>query len=945
MAAKGLNGITGIYVKSVVTGGAAAGDGRIDAGDQLLAVDDASLINVTQERAAELMTKSGPHSVVLTVAKEAASYNGLDALLCKSPLPMPMQQHPQPFISASSMPSLQQQQMNSYQPTIIHQSSNGGHFSASTLPRNHHLHQANFNQQSNGYDETDKVPNINNNFRARSASQEVLSRGATPQPPPAVFPKPGPAVAPRPISNGVQFTSPTNHHQMPYKRNLHNEQQVRYGSERPVSMHQLQIQQQQQQQILSHQAQQHYQQQQQTVRNLPNDLMPRFGSERPATMASASSLNTNTTNGYQTRRFNSVSDTNNHNHHHHPFIQHPNQSSPLRQLQHQPILRHQVNQQQHMQQQLDELEEINYNNASNNNNNVNNRMMMVNNHDELYGKMNRSNNMAQTKALNGLTNMNTNGHHSLAQQQQQHQNGLDEQQRTKSVGQLYEHIWNNNNNAANGQQTVKNGGYHNSQGYSSKPAQSVDDLNMRQLDLNGGVNIARISRPNLTQQQQQQQVTTRSNYENQVVNKPAVAPPPPAILTKLSGNRQQQPQQFGGHVMPLIQPLPTTTTDANGPVSVANSIAKNWEREQWTRQQDEEVFRMNLLRQRMEMLRDLESKPQRSDEDENRIGKLRTEIEFDKRVLEMNTYNSEEAVMDQQQQFVTANGEYEASAGPVDYLPDEYTIESRNMMNQMREDIMQRRHKFEEILKHDAVAYKTHLNNKLKSDEADRVQEAKREEQRLRKHIELNSNSSLSNQRNGTQEIEVVHVNSTILEAQQMARPQKHVQFVSEPAGMLMPPSPNSSPKSNSNKTPSSSSSSSDQLDSSPSTPPPALPSLQTQSGQQQQQHTKRVMFSDTSKLLEFERQPNNADDILPNTPCVIGANEVYVDKRLKIKQQQQQEQQMEKMVVEGEKLSFKDKMKLFAKQSGENLSAIEAENKLKVSRKQREIESKFEVK
>jgi hypothetical protein len=36
--------------------------------------------------------------------------------------------------------------------------------------------------------------------------------------------------------------------------------------------------------------------------------------------------------------------------------------------------------------------------------------------------------------------------------------------------------------------------------------------------------------------------------------------------------------------------------------------------------------------------------------------------------------------------------------------------------------------------------------------------------------------------------------------------------------------------------------------------------------------------------------------------------------------------------------------MKLFAKQSGDNMM-LDAENKFKVSKKQREIESKFEVK
>lgn len=84
----------------------------------------------------------------------------------------------------------------------------------------------------------------------------------------------------------------------------------------------------------------------------------------------------------------------------------------------------------------------------------------------------------------------------------------------------------------------------------------------------------------------------------------------------------------------------------------------------------------------------------------------------------------------------------------------------------------------------------------------------------------------------------------------------------------------------------------------------------------------------------------------MDNTPSVIGANEIYVDQRMKIKQQQQQQQQLAQMVIEGEKLSFKDKMRLFARQSGETVNGLsDTDNRLKVSRKQREIESKFDSK
>ncbi|CAG5132612.1 unnamed protein product, partial [Candidula unifasciata] len=70
----------GIYIKSVVEGGAAALDGRLQAGDQLLEVDGKSLIGVTQDKAAEMMTKTG-QVVKLKVAKRAVLYHNLGSLL------------------------------------------------------------------------------------------------------------------------------------------------------------------------------------------------------------------------------------------------------------------------------------------------------------------------------------------------------------------------------------------------------------------------------------------------------------------------------------------------------------------------------------------------------------------------------------------------------------------------------------------------------------------------------------------------------------------------------------------------------------------------------------------------------------------------------------------------------------------------------------------------
>ena len=163
-------------------------------------------------------------------------------------------------------------------------------------------------------------------------------------------------------------------------------------------------------------------------------------------------------------------------------------------------------------------------------------------------------------------------------------------------------------------------------------------------------------------------------------------------------------------------------------------------------------------------------------------------------------------------------------------------------------------------------------------------------------------------------------------------RTQKHVQFVSE--AEIMSPKANGLRFGSNGNSPEQSNS-----NSSTPPPPPPLPPMTTTTP------TKRVMFSD----LEFERSTNQngygtgSNGDMPHTPSVIGANEVYVDQRLKQKQKQQEQQQLASMFMEGEKLSFKDKMKLFAKQSGELIN--ETDNKYKVSRKQREIESKFDSK
>lgn len=553
-----------------------------------------------------------------------------------------------------------------------------------------------------------------------------------------------------------------------------NEQQIRYGSERPASNFSQQNQQLDNQQRFYNQ------------RNLPNELGPRFGSERPAS----------TLPHHQPQpRFNPAAD-----------------SSPIKQQQQ---LQQPIQTLKQRQASLNELDEINYNNQQ------------QNKFDELYGKVNPTKqNIDQFKTLPTRPNI---------------QNLEDS--RTKSFGQLYEQIWSAN------------------QSTRSNVQMSVDDLTSR-------VNKLQFEQANVRVipiQQQQQQQHQQRNYENQIVNQAQVTrPPPPVVLAKPA----IPAKNFNLNIQNNNQ-IETPCT-----AKIVNQ-----------RERTDEEFRMNLLKQRMEMLGELETKAYRTNEEENRLNKLRTEIEFDKRVIEMNTQMSLNCYLDE-----TAE-----ENDMLDYAPE--------VRERFANEISQRKKQFQEV---------------------DRVLEAKREEHRLKRHLEMNNRNSEEFQ----QEIEVLQVPTrSSADLTEFSRPQKHVQFMQE-SEMISPKSRHE----NGMKI-TSSSSSSDQLDSSPSTPPP-LPAQP-----QPNHHPKRVMFSD----IEFESKDSKNDDIIHNTPSVIGANEVYVDQRLKAKLQQQQMQQNMLKDVEGEKLSFKDKMKLFAKQSGENALA-DTEAKLKVSKKQREIESKFVI-
>ncbi|XP_077094841.1 afadin isoform X2 [Siphateles boraxobius] len=74
----------GIFIKSVVQGGAAYVDGRLNPGDQILSVDGKSLMGVSQERAAEIIMHTGS-VVTLETLKSAALYYGFEGVFTQSP--------------------------------------------------------------------------------------------------------------------------------------------------------------------------------------------------------------------------------------------------------------------------------------------------------------------------------------------------------------------------------------------------------------------------------------------------------------------------------------------------------------------------------------------------------------------------------------------------------------------------------------------------------------------------------------------------------------------------------------------------------------------------------------------------------------------------------------------------------------------------------------------
>lgn len=81
----------------------------------------------------------------------------------------------------------------------------------------------------------------------------------------------------------------------------------------------------------------------------------------------------------------------------------------------------------------------------------------------------------------------------------------------------------------------------------------------------------------------------------------------------------------------------------------------------------------------------------------------------------------------------------------------------------------------------------------------------------------------------------------------------------------------------------------------------------------------------------------DSAPGISIATPGVIGAQEVYRDPRTRRLQEQAQQKNQQNNSPVPEKLSFKEKMKMFAMETGEQGTP---KDKSKISRAQREIDN-----
>ncbi|KAF1768990.1 hypothetical protein GCK72_000803 [Caenorhabditis remanei] len=181
----------GIYVKKVVEGTPAAQDGRLETGDQLLSVNGHSLIGISQEDAARLMTQSA-HEVHFEVRKHAAHRNGLSNWLqpttsitngghfvAPSPSTVPPPQYPPSYSNVGRngsydappppppsynqrFTSQQQQVPNGRNSAFVAPLSNSSSNASSNHMQQHYAHH---NMHSGTVD-----PNANKHYRSSSAS-------------------------------------------------------------------------------------------------------------------------------------------------------------------------------------------------------------------------------------------------------------------------------------------------------------------------------------------------------------------------------------------------------------------------------------------------------------------------------------------------------------------------------------------------------------------------------------------------------------------------------------------------------------------------------------------------------------------------------------------------------------------------------------------------------
>ncbi|TGZ57382.1 Afadin, partial [Temnothorax longispinosus] len=96
--------------------------------------------------------------------------------------------------------------------------------------------------------------------------------------------------------------------------------------------------------------------------------------------------------------------------------------------------------------------------------------------------------------------------------------------------------------------------------------------------------------------------------------------------------------------------------------------------------------------------------------------------------------------------------------------------------------------------------------------------------------------------------------------------------------------------------------------------------------------------INDAENLLASPKTPEGSGTSFTGaTPGVIGAQEVYKDPRQKRLAEKQKQQQNSQIGAVPEKLSFKEKMKMFAMETGEDGTP---RDKVKISRAQREIDN-----